>query len=103
MVRDIQRMEDASGTARHCCDLGEVLRSCHAGRVDVLCAAIDASAWGRFQPLGGQIELHSGRRPDDDDLVDLAVASALGRGTTVHALHRDDLPGDGLVAALLRY
>jgi hypothetical protein len=101
--RAVERIGGQFITARATTDLATVLHSSREGRCDVMLVALDSPAWGTYDPSTGDIELHEERHPDDDDLLDLAVAYALERGTEVHAVPRDEVPGGTLVAALHRY
>lgn len=98
-----QRVGDQMGTERVSTKLASVLRAALEGRVDLLLVAPDATRWGRFDSATGDVEAHDDARAGDDDLVDLAVTLALARGAEVHMVERDQLPGDGQLAALYRY
>jgi hypothetical protein len=101
--RAIERIGEQFITARASADLATVLHSSREGRCDVLLVALDMPAWGSFDATTGTVELHDERQPEDDDLLDLCVAYALERGTEVHALVPDEVPGGSTVAALHRY
>lgn len=89
------------GTGGACLDLPTVLRLARAGQLALLVAALDQHAWGNFD-AHGRVAIHASRQAGDEELVDLAVAYALGRGAEVHVVPRDEVPGGGLVAALAR-
>ena len=88
-------------TGRVRLDLPTVLRHARAGELVVLVAALDERAWGRFDALG-RVAIHASRQPGDEELVDLTVAYALGRGAEVHVVPKEEVPGGGTVAALAR-
>jgi hypothetical protein len=96
-----RRILASLGTGRACLDLPTVLRHARAGRIVLLVAALDVRAWGTFDALG-RVEVHASLHPDDEELVDLAVAYALGHGAETHVVRRDEVPGGALVAALIR-
>ncbi len=84
--------------------LGEVLRAAHDGRVDTLFVRRGAQRWGEYdvqkrkaeeRPAGGESQ------PGDEDLLDLAATQALLMGGTVFVV--DDVPGNGDLAAVVRY
>lgn len=89
------------GTGRTCLDLPTVLRHARAGRIVLLVAALDVRAWGTFDALG-RVEIHASRHPDDEELVDLAVAYTLGHGAEAHVVPSGEVPGGASVAALIR-
>ncbi len=101
--RAIERIGGQFITARATTDLATVLHSSREGRCDVLLVAFDVPCWGSHDPTTGDVSVHEERLPEDEDLVDLAIAYALERGTEVHALPIDEMPGGGVVAALHRY
>jgi hypothetical protein len=80
-----------------------VLTSARDARVEVLFVATDAALWGTFDPATGDVEIHDDRRARDEDLLDLAVASSLASGARVFGLSKEDMPGDSLMASIVRY
>jgi hypothetical protein len=74
-----------------------------AGRVAVLFLPIGIHTWGRFDPETFGVTVHGTRQPGDRDLIDLAGATTWSSGGTVHATPPEAIPGDGPVAAVLRY
>ncbi len=81
--------------------LGEVLRAAHDGRVDTLFVKRGAQRWGRFDLEKRKAEEHSEAQAGDQDLLDLAATQTLLMGGTVYVL--DDVPGNGDLAAVVRY
>lgn len=96
-----QRVTAAIGTSRIRLDLPSVLALARADGIELLLAAHDTAVWGTFD-AGGRTELHACRGADDEELVDLAVAYALGHDVEVHVIPRGQLPGGRVVAALTR-
>jgi hypothetical protein len=96
-----RRIVGSLGTGRASLDLSAVLRHARAGGLVLLVAALDINVWGTFDELG-RVETHASRRPDDEELVDLAVAYALGRDTETYVVPRREVPGRASVAALIR-
>ncbi len=79
-----------------------VLAACD-GRVATLFVPLRAERWGRCDPGARRVEEHDDRQPGDRDLFDVAVAETLANGGEVYALEDEDVPGDGPIAALLRF
>jgi hypothetical protein len=96
-----RRVTAAIGTNRIRLDLPSVLAMARADRLEILLAAHDAAVWGTFG-AAGRVEIHASRRPDDEELVDLTVAHALGHDVEVHVVPRAQIPGGRVVAALTR-
>lgn len=80
-----------------------VLRAARAGRVERLLAWARDPVWGRHGETSGDVEVHAERHAGDDDLLDLAIATALQTGAEPFAVERGALPDHEPVAALLRY
>lgn len=103
-LRAHHRLAMALASGRVRLDLPTVLVQARAGRLELLLCALEARAFGTFD-ADGRVELHATPEPDDEELVDLAFAYALGHGAEVHVARGDrivGLPGASMVAALLR-
>lgn len=83
--------------------LEDVLRAGSQGRIASLMVDGDAEQWGKFEEGAAGVELHQERKPDDQELVNLAAAMALKQSADVFAWPSDDLPTCEPVAAVLRY
>lgn len=83
--------------------LAEIVPAAHHGRVDTLFVAIDDEQWGTFDVVTNDVQLHQEAEPADQDLLDLAAVHTLFNGGNVYAVAPDQMPGDGPLAALLRY
>jgi hypothetical protein len=84
-------------------DLAVVARAATFGAVDTVLVDIDASVPGNVDEQTGAIELS-----DTDDAVNYGVVDEIARrvwqtGGTVLAVRREDIPGGGPAAAILRY
>ena len=91
--------ETPSGTA----DVKRAIRAAHQGRVDTLFVAVGRHLWGTWDEMTEAIHLHDEPRAGDIDLLDAAAAQAWLHGGTVFAVTPDEVPGEGLLAAVLRY
>lgn len=72
------------------------------GRVDTLFVALGVQRWGDFDEQSGQIHSHSKARPESQDLLQYAALHTLLNGGTVFALERTHMPGETLLAAIMR-
>lgn len=79
----------------------ETVTAALAGRVDTLFIPIGVQVWGCIED--GTVTMHEERLAGDRDLLDLAGAATWSARGTVYARQPDDIPGDGPVAARLRY
>lgn len=93
-------VQDADRRAEH---VKEVLLATRAGSVDLLFVPSDTELWGIFDPDAGSLEIHEDREPGDDDLFDLAAVRSLQSGAEVFVVAREDVPGEGDCAAILRF
>lgn len=99
-VQGLYRQREAE--SRAAADLAVVARAATMGAVDTLFVDIDDSLAGSVDETGA-VELS-----EADDAVDYGVADEIARrvwrmGGTVLAVRREDVPGGGSVAAILRY
>jgi hypothetical protein len=99
-VRELYRQREAE--SRAAADLAVVARAATMGAVDTVFVDIDDSVAGSVDDTGA-IELSEAA-----DAVDYGVADEIARrvwpmGGTVLAVRREDVPGGGPAAAILRY
>jgi hypothetical protein len=100
-VHELYRRRDAE--SRAAADVAVIARAATAGAVDTLIADIDVSMAGFVDEETGAVELS-----EADDAVDYGVVDEIARrvwrtGGTVLAVRREDVPGGGPAAAILRY
>jgi hypothetical protein len=99
-VHDLYQRREAE--SRAVADLATVARAATFGAVDTVLVDIDESVPGTVDKQTGAVELSDGA-----DAVDYGVTDEIARrvwrtGGTVLAVRREDVPGDGPVAAILR-
>jgi len=71
------------------------------GGVETLFVAVDRQLWGAFDPERNAVEIHTGKGPGDEDLLDFAAIHTLLNGGEVFA--GEDVPGGGEACAVFRY
>lgn len=81
----------------------QIVPSAVVGRIDTLFMDTGLQKWGKYDPVSGQVELHSGRQTGDEDLLDVAFAHAYLNGANVYGLGSAEMPGDSGSAAVFRY
>jgi hypothetical protein len=84
-------------------DLAEIVPAAYFERVGHLFVPVDVERWGAWDSESGRVEIHEERRTGDEDLLDLAAVQTLINGGVVYALGLDEIPGGGLIAAILRF
>ena len=92
-----------AGGERATAQLAEAVPAANYGRVETLFVPLDVQRWGTFDASAGTIDIHEEMQPGDVDLLDLAAVHTLINGGTVYAVDSGHVPGDGPLAALLRY
>lgn len=101
--RSVARCHQAAGHAQAAESLEDILIAARDGRVATLLVADGDQVWGDFDADQRRLEIHDPPRPEDDELLNLALLSSLDQGATVHAVQRDQIPGAQLAIAALRY
>jgi hypothetical protein len=84
-------------------DLKTVVKAANFGRVDTLIVPIGVQKWGRFDPQRNKVDLDEKPEPDNEDLLDFATMHTLFNSGKVYAVQPEKMPGDGELAAILRY
>lgn len=83
--------------------LEDVVPAAYFQRVETLFYDPNQDRWGSFNAETGEVELHDAMNEHSVDLVDLAVRHALLNGGEVYAVAPEDMPGDHVAAAVLRF
>lgn len=92
------------GTGLALGDLPEILPAAEMGRVGTLLVREGAERWGRFHPTDGLTADRAERAgPEDEELVEQAIARTLIRGGQAFLLPGREMPVDGEAAAVCRY
>ena len=84
-------------------DLQEVIRAARLGQVETLFVPLRAQKWGRFDNEKNRVILRNESGEENQDLFDLAAADAILNSGQVFAVPTGQIPGDGEIAAVLRY
>ncbi len=98
-----RRYEEAGGTPLVAKDVREVVPAAVQGRVDSLFVAVGRQIWGSWDGERQEVTLHEEKQKGDRDLLNFAAIQTLLQSGAVYAVAPGEVPGDGLLAALLRY
>jgi hypothetical protein len=93
-----------TGTARglSSIDFGEILEAAETGRVDILFVPAGFAAAGRYEDHPEHV--HVGAVPGEDtELLERAVTFTLQNSGAVVPVLREQMPGNGEIAAIFRY
>jgi hypothetical protein len=101
--RAAARYRQVAGTGVGTSNLKEVLGAAFDGRVDTLFVALGEHRWGAVGARSQHVEEHDSQQPGDQDLLDLAALQSFVTGAAVYVVLPTEVPGDGMVAAVLRY
>ena len=99
----LYRQLDGQGDERASADVEEVVRAARFERVAALFVPVGVQRWGSFDAESGDVEVHEEQKPGDRDLFDLAAVYTLLNDGDVYAVEPEDVPGDGVIAAVFRY
>ena len=100
-VRELYRRRESE--SRAAADLAVIARAATYGAVDVVMVDIDETVPGTIDEDTGALELADGDQAATYGVVDEIARRVLRSGGTVLAVRREDLPGNGPAAAILRY
>jgi hypothetical protein len=91
------------GQGRATADIAQAARAATFGAVDTLIVDMDATVPGTVADEDGTVTFAHGAGAGTYGVVDEITRRALGSGARVVAARRDDVPGGGDLAAILRY
>lgn len=83
--------------------LDETVVASKHGRVASLFVPVGIQRWGVFDVERQLVIEHQDRQPGDRDLLDSAAIETLAHGGEVYAVAASEVPGDGPVAAVMRF
>jgi hypothetical protein len=84
-------------------DLPTAVKAAKFGQIETLFVPLGIQKWGRYDAQNNHVILESGPDPENEDLLDLAAAETILNSGQVFAVPREQLPGKGDLAAILRY
>lgn len=84
-------------------DLETTTKAARFGQVGTLFVPLGVHRWGRYDPENNQVLQDPEPKPENEDLLDFAAMHTILNSGQVYALQPDELPGDGDLAAILRY
>ena len=84
-------------------DLKTVVKAANFGQVETLFVPFGVQRWGRYDSQQNKVILEKKPTPENEDLLDFAAMHTLFNSGKVYAVQPDQLPGDGELAAILRY
>jgi hypothetical protein len=95
-----------SGSEKIAEDVETIAPAAFYKRVDLLFVPLNTQIWGTFERTRegrGAVEIHDERQPGDEDLLSVAAVHAMFNGAKVYAVEASEVPGEGPLAAVLRY
>ena len=95
--------EQRRAEGRGLTDVGDVARAATYGAVDTVLVDIDAALPGSVDEATGAVSLADAPGPDRYGVLDEIARRAWMANGNVLAVRREDIPGEGSVAAILRY
>ena len=84
-------------------DLSTVVKAARFGQVETLFVPLGVQVWGRYDEANSRVILASQPSPENEDLLDFAASETILNSGQVFAVPREQLPGGGDLAAILRY
>lgn len=90
-------------SAQAASDLSTAVKAAKFGQVETLFVPLGIQIWGRYDETDNKVILDSQPTPENEDLLDFAAAETILNSGQVFAVPREQMPGDGDLAAILRY
>ena len=84
-------------------DLKTVVKAANFGRVETLFVPLGMQRWGHYDTQQNKMILEENPNPGNEDLLDFAATHTLFNSGKVYAVQPENLPGDGELAAIMRY
>lgn len=91
------------GTGQTTADISEAVLAAHHGQIATLFVATGVQVWGKFDQGSNEVHLRETPQHGDEDLLDFMAIQTLTKGGEVFVVSPKDVPGQALVAAILRH
>ncbi|MDP3897402.1 MAG: hypothetical protein Q8Q62_12075, partial [Mesorhizobium sp.] len=95
--------EARASDGRATTDLSDAARAATFGAIDTLLVNIDTVVHGSIDEVTGEVRFADGADATSYGIVDEIAGRALAHGARVMGVRKADLPGEGELAAILRY
>lgn len=101
----IQQFEELNGQQSDLVtsDLNKAVKAAKFGQVGTLFVPLGIQKWGWYDPENNKVVQDREPTPENEDLFDFAAIQTILNSGQVYAVQREELPGDGDLAAILRY
>jgi hypothetical protein len=84
-------------------DVTSAVKAAKFGQVEALFVPLGVQIWGHYDEENNEVIVDSTAGPQNEDLLDLAVAETIVNSGQVFAVPREQLPAEGDLAVILRY
>lgn len=84
-------------------DLNTAVKAARFGQVGTLFVPLGVQKWGRYDPENNTVLQETEHTPENEDLLDYAAMHTILNRGQVYAVQPEELPGNGDLAAILRY
>lgn len=92
-----------AGDGRTTMDMADAARAATFGAIEALLVDMDSVHAGTIDEETGAVTFAEAEGPQSYDIVDEIMSRALASGAKVMAARSEDIPGNGSLAAILRY
>ena len=99
--RDLYELR--AGDGRTTMDMADAARAATFGAIEALLVDMDSVHAGTIDEETGAVTFAEAEGPQSYDIVDEIMSRALASGAKVMAARSEDIPGNGSLAAILRY
>ena len=93
----------SAGTGLTAVGSDDVIPAAYHGRVRFLFMAEGAQQWGKYDIETNAATVHNRAEPGDEDLLDLAAYQTLDHAGNIYMMKPEDVPGRGVLSAILRF
>jgi len=84
-------------------DIKAAVKAAVFGQVETIFVPIEMQKWGRYDTENNKVIIQREPDPQNEDLFDFAAAQTLLNSGQVFAVTPEQMPGNGEIAAILRY
>ena len=98
----LQAFEEKLASGQALNNFAKIFAAAKTGRIETLFVPVGRQTWGTFDNETGGLSLHKKAKPGDKDLLCVASTRTLRTGGDVFVLQPELMPGNSIIAAVLR-
>lgn len=97
------RYQELENNPKTSSSVEEIIPAAYHGRVESLFVSLGEQCWGKYDSDNNQVTIDTTVKPGNEDLLQFACNHTILNGGSVFAVEKQNMPVDGVLAAIYRF